>query len=394
MNVDIPEKLQFLFEPMRHKVIHGGRGSTKSWSAGRTLVLNSLDHHERILCAREYQASIKESAKKLIENQIVLMGVEDYFEVKRDEIICKLHDSSFLFGGLWHNPQKIKSMEGITKAWVEEANTVSQESLDYLIPTIREPDSEIWYTFNRKHESDPVDAMFLGEHRRENAIVQQINFDDNPFFPKVLKDEMEWDKKHDNEKYLHVWKGLPLKYSESRVFKKWRVDGSIAPGEGDTLYYGADWGFANDPTALVRCWIDHKKRELYIDYEAYGVGVEIEDTPAMFDRVPGSRKWKITADSARPETISHMKRKGFRMDGAKKGKGSVEEGIEFLKSYTLVIHERCKHVIDELGLYSYKVDKHTGDILPILADLHNHCIDAIRYAFEQLAFRKTVIHIG
>lgn len=393
-NVDFPEAFQSLFVTIRFKIFHGGRGSGKSWSIVRALIVRAYTGVERILCAREYQASIKDSAKQLITDQIGLMGLNDFFTITRDGVICTLTGSTFIFAGLWHNPQKIKSMEGVTICWVEEANSVSQTSLDFLIPTIRAEGSEIWFSFNRNLETDPVDKMFLSGENRENAIVYHVNYDSNPYFSQVLRDEMEYDKRTDHEKYEHIWLGMPVKHSEARVFKNWRVDGSIAPKADEVFYYGADWGFANDPTTLVRCWADHDERVIYIDHEAYGVGVEIDHTPKMFDAVPGSRKWMITADSARPETISYMKRNGFKMRSAKKGSGSVDEGIKFLQSYIIVVHERCKHLVDELKMYCYKTDRQTGEILPLLEDKNNHLIDALRYALEKLAFNKSMIHIG
>jgi phage terminase large subunit len=125
-------------------------------------------------------------------------------------------------------------------------------------------------------------------------------------------------------------------------------------------------------------------RTLYVDQEAYAVGCEIDNTPALFDKVPGSRRWTIRADSARPETVSYMQRKGFRIIPAVKGPGSVEDGIEFLKSYDIVVHPRCRHTIDELTSYSFKVDSKTDEILPVLDDKNNHVIDALRYACEGL----------
>jgi len=394
IDLDFPEAFQDLFIPMRFKVYHGGRGSAKSWSIVRALIIRAMSAPERILCAREFQASIKDSAKQLISDQIELMGFSEFFHITRDAVVCLVTGSTFLFSGLWHNPQKIKSMEGVTICWIEEANTVSQMSLDFLIPTIRTEGSEIWFSFNRNLATDPVDKMFLDGEPRTNAVVHHINYDKNPYFTKILREEMEYDRKHDYEKYEHVWKGLPVKHSEARVIKKWKIDGNIVPKPDETFYYGADWGFANDPNTLVRCWADHDKRILYIDQEAYGIGIEIDDTPSMFDRVAGSRKWTITADSARPETISYMNRHGFKIRSAKKGKGSVEEGIKFLQSYTIVVHERCKHMIDELKLYCYKTDKLTGEILPLLEDKNNHLIDALRYALEKLAFNKSMINIG
>jgi phage terminase large subunit len=131
----------------------------------------------------------------------------------------------------------------------------------------------------------------------------------------------------------------------------------------------------------VRCFIAGRK--LYVDHEAYQVGCEVVDTPALFMTVPDAEKWPMTADNARPETISHMRKHGFpKVYPTVKGKGSVEDGIEFLKSYQIIVHPRCKHLTDELSLYKYKEDPLTGRILPILEDKDNHCIDSLRYALE------------
>jgi phage terminase large subunit len=184
----------------------------------------------------------------------------------------------------------------------------------------------------------------------------------------------------DPEKYAHVWLGEYLRNSEARIFKNWKVEEFETP-EDARFYFGADWGFSIDPTVLVRCWMSG--RTLFVDQEAYRVGVEIDRTPALFETIPGSKRWPITADSARPETISYMRRHGFGNIGpATKGAGSVEEGIEFLKTYDIVVHPRCRHTSDELTFYSWKVDPLTSEVLPVPADKHNHVIDALRYAVE------------
>jgi phage terminase large subunit len=156
-----------------------------------------------------------------------------------------------------------------------------------------------------------------------------------------------------------------------------------------TYYLGADWGFSVDPSVLIRCRVDGRK--LYIDYEAYMVGCEIDQLPMLFDRVPDSRKFFITADSARPETISYMQRHGFpKINKASKGKGSIEDGIEFLQSFDIIVHPRCVETIKELTMYSYKVDKLTGQVQPHLEDKENHVIDALRYSLESARkFTKT-----
>jgi phage terminase large subunit len=196
----------------------------------------------------------------------------------------------------------------------------------------------------------------------------------------VLRAEMEYDRKRDPEKYAHIWLGEYQRNSETRVFKNWKVEEFDLPA-GAIRRLGADWGYAIDPSVLVSCSIEGKR--LYVDHEAYMVGCEITQLPDLFDRVPDARKWFITADSSRPETISYMRHHGYpKINSAIKGPRSVEEGIAFLQSFDIVVHPRCKHVIDELTLYSYKQDKLTGVVLPILEDKHNHCIDSLRYACE------------
>lgn len=142
-----------------------------------------------------------------------------------------------------------------------------------------------------------------------------------------------------------------------------------------------------DPTTLIRCFIDGKR--LYIDREAWGIGVEIDNTPALFDTIDTARKWPIKADCARPETISYMRRQGFKVSAAKKWAGSIEDGIEFLKTFEIIIHPRCQHTIDEFNHYSYKVDKQTGDILPQIVDANNHLCDSLRYSLDGLIKGKT-----
>jgi phage terminase large subunit len=394
--IRFPDAFADLFEPRRYKAFYGGRGSGKSHSMASALIVMAAQNPIRVGCFREVQKSIRDSVKRLLDDKIRAAGLNGFYS-STDTEIRGANGSLFMFAGLRGNADGIRSLEGINVAWVEEANTVSQSSWDTLIPTIRQPGSEIWAGWNPRYPTDPVDAMFRGSAGAPpNSIVRRVNYNDNPWFPAELEAERQWDLKRDPEKHAHIWGGEYLRNSEARVFRNWRVEAFETPGNA-RFYMGADWGFSVDPTVLVRCWI--AGRTLYVDHEAYAVGCEIDRTPALFDKlVPGdagmARKWPIRADSARPETISYMRRNGYpNITASTKGPGSVEDGIEFLKSYDIVVHPRCRHMIDELTLYSWKQDPLTNEILPVLDDKKNHVIDALRYAVELLR-KSNVAQVG
>lgn len=350
-----------------------------------------LSEHTRVACLREVQDSIKDSVKQLVEDKIATLGVDSKFKITDKEIVGP-HESLMVFKGLKsHTATSIKSLEGFRRAFVEEAQTISQRSLDILTPTIRAPGSSLLFGWNPFSAKDPIDVLFAENVGDPDFVLVSVTYRDNPWFPPELRRDMERDRRRDPEKYQHVWLGQYQRNSEARVFKNWRIDTVEIPKDARP-YYGADWGFAIDPTVLVRSWIIG--RTLYIDQEAYEIGCPIDRTPSLFDKVEGARRWPITADSARPDTIDYMQRYGYpHVQAAKKGPGSLEDGIEFLKSFDVVVHPNCTHVIDELTHYSYKVDKLTGEVLPALDDKKNHTIDAVRYSAEQVrAFFGGVVY--
>lgn len=336
--------------------------------------------HTRAACLREVQISIKDSVKQLIEDKIAALGVQNRFRIT-DKEITGPNDSLFIFRGLQnHTAASIKSLEGFNRGFVEEAQTISQKSIDLLYPTFRAGDSQLWWAWNPNKPTDPVERFFGENAGDPDFICVTANYRDNPWLPEKLMKDMLRDRARDPDKYAHIWLGEYQRNSEARVFRKW-VEQAFETDENARFYYGADWGFAIDPTVLVRCYI--KGRNLFVDQEAWQVGCEIDKTPELFDKVPGSRRWPIVADSSNPQSISYMLRHGFpKIQPAVKGPGSVEEGVEFLKGYDIIVHPRCKHVLDELATYSYEVDKQTGDVLPKLADKKNHTIDSLRYAVE------------
>jgi len=375
-------KFKPLFQPKRYKTFHGGRGGAKSWAAARALVIMAASMKLRILCTREVQNSIKDSVHKLLKDQIEMLGLNPWFRIT-NESITSASGSEFLFKGLRFDPLGIKSTEGVDICWVEEAQSVSSDSWAILIPTIRKEGSEIWVTFNPGEESDPTYQRFIVTPP-DDSITVEVNYYDNPYLPDTLRKEMEYCKRVDYEAYEHIWLGKPKSISDSVIFRnRYRVEAFPDDlwQQADRLFFGADFGFANDPSTLIRMFMIDTR--LYIEYEAYGVGVELDEMPQFYDSIPEVRKWPVKGDNSRPETISYLARQGFSIDAAAKWKGSVEDGVTYLKGFEeIIIHERCKHTADEFRHYSYKVDKKTGDILPIIVDKFNHCIDAIRYGLD------------
>lgn len=382
-SLQVPEVFEPLLKPARYKGAHGGRGSGKShFFAGLAVVMMATRPGFRIVCVREVQNSIKDSVKQLLEDKIAELGLSGFFNCTDQEIRGE-NGSGAIFRGLQnHTAASIKSLEGFDVAWVEEAQTITQHSLDILTPTIRKTGSELWFSWNPVSEQDPVDAL-LRSSPPENAIVVEANWSDNPFFPEALKEDLERDRATNPDKFLHVWEGRYQALSEARIFRNWRIS-EMNPPERCVWHYGVDFGFAQDPSAALRCALIGD-RVLYVDHEAHEIGTPTEALPALIGKVPDAHKWAITADSARPETIDYLRRNGLpKMRGAKKGKGSVEDGIMFLQGLEIVVHPRCVNLIRELGSYAYKIDKRTGAILPIPEDANNHLIDALRYACERL----------
>lgn len=369
--LDIPKALLPLLQPARYKVMYGGRGAGKSFTVASWLVVLGLQRPLRVLCAREYQVSIKDSVHRLLADRIEALGLSAFYNVTQTSI-TSTNGTEFTFKGLHHNAQEIKSFEGADLCWIEEAQAVSAESWDVLIPTIRKQGSEIWLTFNPLSPDDATWTRFV-KNPPPGAWVQKVLFSDNPWFPEVLNDERRHLQEIDPELYQHVWLGEPRTISDAQVFKGRYLIQEFDTPEDARFFHGADWGFSVDPSVLIRCFI--RGNVLYVDREAYGAGVELDETPQLFDSIETSRKWAIKADSARPETISYMKRQGFKIEAAKKWAGSVEDGLAILKSFDkIIIHPRCVHTADEFYRYSYKVDKNNGDVLPVVVDAFNHCI--------------------
>lgn len=388
-NVQIPAAFAGLFQPARYKTYFGGRGAGRTTNFTRALLIDAAQTPQIILCTREYQNSIADSVHRALTQQIKELNLGYYFRVT-DNYISSICGSEFIFKGL-RNIDELKSTEQIGKCWVEEAHRMTKRSWEILPPTIRANNSEIWVSFNLEDVESPT-YQKLVVNPPADSIVRKVNYDENPFFPAVLEKERQdalrliREAKSDSERaqaqadYDHIWLGEARRMAAAGVLKRWEIREFETPRDA-RFFHGADWGFAVDPTALVRSFIQDDA--LYIDMEAFGRGIEIDDTPKLFEEIPTSREWPIKADNSRPETISYMSRKGFAIDAAEKWNGSVEDGIAHLNGFTRIyIHPRCVNVAREARLYSYKVDRITQEILPIIVDANNHGWDAVRYSLD------------
>ncbi|QHJ85649.1 MAG: hypothetical protein [Caudoviricetes sp.] len=390
--IQLPKKLipVFVAENVRYRGAYGGRGSAKTRTFALMTAIKAYQFAEAgisgaILCAREFMNSLADSSMEEIKQAIQSVDwLNDYFDIGQHYIRTRNGLVSYIFCGLRHNLDSIKSKARILLCWVDEAEKVSEMAWRKLTPTVREANSEIWITWNPETKGSPTDLRFR-QNPPENSSIVELNYNDNPFFPKVLEQERLNDlERLDYASYAWIWEGAYLENSDKQVLNGKYViqefDDDLYK-KADRLLFGGDFGYANDPSTLIRSFILNDC--LYIEYEAYGVHVELDEMPSFYDSVPESRKWLIKGDSSRPETISYIKRKGFNISAAKKWQGSVEDGISFLRGFKkIIIHPRCKHTAEEAKLYCYKTDRVTGEVLPIIEDKNNHCWDGIRYSLD------------
>lgn len=391
MKVQFNKRLSLLFKKARYKVIYGGRGSGKSHGVAEALILIARSETKRILCTREFQASISDSVKKLLVDKIDKFGFANEFTVTETSIKHNTTKSEFIFKGLAKHINSIKSMEGIDICWIEEGQTISENSLDILIPTIRKEGSEIWITFNPEYFDDPVYQRFVHEPPNDGeTIVEFINWNHNPWFPEVLDFERKKMQSTDLDRYNWIWEGELRKNSDAQILRGKVVVRECKPNDDDFLYQGLDYGFSNDPAGFIRCWI--RGNTLYIDHAFYGKGIENDELIDWMAACPSYGDYEIYADNARPETTSYLAKRRtpsgryyVEISSADKWPNSIEDGIAFLRSFDeIVVHPRCGDFITESRRYSYKVDPKTGEVSRKIVDKDNHLIDALRYALYKL----------
>lgn len=389
------------YEQARYKVFWGGRGSAKSWGFAEAAVRIAAERPVFFVCAREHQNSIRNSVHRLLKKTIKRLGLESWFTVTDREIRSKA-GAQFVFVGLWQNEEDLRSLEGADYIWIEEAHAVSETSWRSLLPTIRTKGSEVWISMNFVSEDNATFQRFVGElHEgrlanppRTDSIVIKINYDQNPYFGESeLQQEMEDDKRQDEDLYEHIWLGLPLKHNEAIIYSR-KYESLAFPDDlwkkaPLGLRFGLDFGFANDPLSCLRMFMLDDC--LYISHEVYGTGIELREMAEAFDTgLPDVRNWPMFADCSRPETISDLTNQGFRCRGAEKWQGCVEDGVTHIRKFKKIyVHPRCVQTLREFRLYTFKIDPKTinpvtklPEVLPIIVDKHNHSMDAMRYGLD------------
>jgi phage terminase large subunit len=399
MTVEFPQALEFLFTPARTKVAYGGRGSSKSWSIARALLVQAAAKPLRILCAREIQRSMKDSVHKLLADQVVELGLEGFFEVQNDSIRGR-NGSEFIFAGLRFNIDNIKSKEGLDRCWVEEAQTVSKSSWDKLIPTIRKPDSEVWISFNPELESDETYQRFVA-NAPAGALVRKVNYTDNPWFPEVLRAELEALKARDYDDYLTIWEGHCRQSLSGAIYAN-ELRKATANGQFTRVPY--------DESKPVNTYWDLGRADMTSIWFVQTVGFEhrvidfVEDRGRALNHylrilqnkgyvwgahhLPHDARYELLASD---KTIERqMQDAGFSVRIVPKLR--VADGINAVRSIfsrCYFDNERCADGLNSLRRYRFRVDEQTGQwSKEPNHDAFSHASDAFRY------FATSVLELG
>lgn len=407
MLAEFPEKLEPLFKPSRYKVLDGGRGGGKSWGIARALLILGAEKPLRVLCAREFQASIKESVHELLASQVKELGLDHKYEVLNNEIRRVDEEgnaqTSFSFAGLRRNITNIKSYEGCDICWVEEAQTVSKASWDILIPTIRKPGSEIWISFNPQLEEDETYKRFI-KNPPPGTVRITINWYDNPWFSDVLRLEKDHLQFTDPEAYENVWEGQCRQTVDGAVYGKEmaaaRKEGRITKVPYDPIkpvhtIWDLGWG---DNTAI---WfyqgIGFERR--MIDYEQVSQ-TKLSDIVKMLQEKPYTYGIDVLPHDAKAKTLA-ADGKSIQDQLAALGRNvricrdeTIAGGINAARTIFPTVwfdEENCADGLQCLRHYRYDIDTETGQVSKKpLHDNYSHGADGFRYfALEVDTLKET-----
>ena len=376
--IDIPIEYKRLFaKDWREAAIYGGRYSLKSHTVARALLILARQSKKRVACFREFQNSIGDSSYQLLADLIKQYELND-FELTKNSIINKINGSDFIFKGLWNNEQSIKSIEGIDIAWVEEAQTVSEKSLEVLTPTVRKDGSQIIYTYNRLLEEDPVHKRLVLEGR-PNTLIINVNYDiavKYGWMPDVIKAEIEDDRINRPTLYQHKWLGEPYSL-ERKIYRNWVIVDEI-PHEARLERYGLDFGYSNDPTAIIAVY--YYNGGYILDEITFQKGLSNKQ---IADILKNHDKALVIADSAEPKSIDEIHSYGVDIVGAIKGKDSVAHGISLVQAQRISVTKRSINLWKGYMNYLWKTDLN-GKIINVPDHEWSDSLDATRYGLVSL----------
>lgn len=386
--ISIPVEFKPLFEEgWRECAVWGGRHSLKSHTVARFLLIKARQTKTRVACFREFQSSIAESSHQLLKELIDLYELTD-FVVTNNAIVNTVNGSDFLFKGLWNNEQSIKSIEGIDLAWVEEAQTVSTRSIEVLTPTVRKDKSKIIYTYNRLLEDDPVHARLVTEGRPSTLLIN-VNYDiaiKYGMIAQVTLDEIEDDKLKRPALYRHKWLGEPYGM-ERKIYNGWEIIDEI-PHEARLWRRGMDFGYSIDPTVIEDIY--EYNGGFIIDERIYQKGLSNKAIADMLLNADHPQTL-IIADSAEPKSIDEIRGYGLNIIGAKKGQGSVLQGIQYVQDQKISVTRRSVKTIKAYKNFLWAVDRNEK-ILQVPDDTNHEWsnpMDSIRYGFNGSAFKES-----
>lgn len=382
LEIVIPIEYKRLFDrDWREAALFGGRYSLKSHTVARYLLIRARMETVRIGCFREYQNSIAESSHQLLSDLIDEYEMWE-FKVTDKGITNTLNNSEFIFKGLHHNEQSIKSIEGLDIAWVEEAQTITQNSLEVLTPTVRKDGSQIIYTYNRLLEEDPVHKRLVLEGR-PNTLVINANYDiaeKYGWIPDVIKQEIEDDKAHRPSLFKHKWLGEPIS-AEGKIYKGW-VQIDEIPHEARHIGRGIDFGYTLDPTACVDVY--EYNGGYILDELIYRKGMLNSDIATALKE----NDIITVADSAEPKSIDEIKSYGITIVGAEKGKDSILHGIQVVQDQRISVTRRSQNLWDEYMTYLWDRDRE-GRWLQKPEGGRDHLMDATRYFLQRHLKKNT-----
>ena len=402
--LEIPAKLERIFQPYRYKVLWGGRGGGKSHTVAKVLLTLATQKPLRILCAREIQKSMRDSVHRLLKDQVVYLGLESFYTVLDNEIRGR-NGSLFVFSGLQsHTVDSIKSFEGVDIVWVEEAHGVSKKSWDILIPTIRKQGSEIWMTLNPDMDTDETYVRFIATPS-DDTLVICINHYDNPWFPEVLELERQKEERtRSREDYEHIWEGNPRTVADGAIYQHEMIAlyadkrATLVPydpelpvhtvwdlGWNDAMSIGLVQRGVHDVRIIDYIEDSHRTLDWYI--------TELEKRPYRWgtDFLPHDGR---TRNFQTGKSTEEMLRSLGRREVVVQAATSVEEGIKaarMLFPKCFFDKDKTIRLLECLKRYRRDVNSKTGAAMKPLHDEFSHGADMFRYLAQAVPMMTSVL---